>query len=63
VNYSSECGLSADGPVTVNELVIGADIALGSAPTGACQYLERTATGTVSIATLIAAVNAALSGC
>jgi hypothetical protein len=48
--------------VTINELLLGVNIALGSLPVTACRAFEN-AQGTVDIAQLIKAVNAALNGC
>jgi hypothetical protein len=54
---------NGDGEVTINELIVGVNIALGSAEVSACPAFDRDADGTVAINELIAAVNAALSGC
>jgi hypothetical protein len=51
------------GEVTINELLTGVGIALGSRPLSSCQVLDCAATGHVEISCLIAAVNAALKGC
>lgn len=51
------------GGVTVNELVLGVNIALGLTGPGVCPAFDSDASGTVSISELIAAVNAALNGC
>jgi hypothetical protein len=51
------------GGVTVNELVLGVNIALGSTGAGVCPAFDSDNSGTVSISELIAAVNAALNGC
>jgi hypothetical protein len=48
--------------VSVNELVIGVGIALGSQPANACAALQN-AQGQVDIAQLVAAVGNALNGC
>jgi hypothetical protein len=47
----------------VNELVTGVGIALGSRPLDDCRAFERNVDGEVSVAELVAAVNAALKGC
>jgi hypothetical protein len=49
--------------VTVNELIIGVNIALGNTGVGACPAFDRNGDGMVSINELILAVNAALDGC
>jgi ELWxxDGT repeat protein len=54
---------SGDGAVTVNELVRGVGIALGSQPIDQCATLDANADGNVAIDELIAAVLAALGGC
>jgi hypothetical protein len=51
------------GSVTVDELIRGVNIALGIQGVEACPAFDRDASDTVSIAELILAVNAALSGC
>jgi hypothetical protein len=51
------------GGVTVNELILGVNIALGNTGAGVCPAFDGDASGTVSISELIAAVNAALNGC
>jgi hypothetical protein len=53
----------AGGSVSVNELVTGVGIALGSRPLDDCRAFERDTDGEVSVAELVAAVNAALKGC
>jgi hypothetical protein len=54
---------NGDGVVTVNELVVGVNIALGNASLAACPAFDRDANGEVTIVELITAVNAALNGC
>jgi len=54
---------SGDGVVTINELVIGVEIALGGRPLVDCPPFDATASGAVTLDELIRAVNAALSGC
>lgn len=51
------------GAVTVNELLIGVNIALENAPVSSCPGLDRSMDGVVTIDELQAAVNAALNGC
>jgi len=48
--------------VSINELIIGVNIALGSQPVSACPAFEN-AQGQVDIAQLIKGVSAALNGC
>ncbi|MDX2168469.1 MAG: hypothetical protein SF182_15450 [Deltaproteobacteria bacterium] len=54
---------NGDGEVTINELIVGVNIALGSANVSACPSFDANGDGEVAINELIAAVNAALSGC
>jgi hypothetical protein len=56
-----DCG--SNGAVTVNELIVGVNIALGNADPSACPAFDTNLDGMVSINELIAAVNAALDGC
>jgi len=51
-----------DGAVTINELLVGVNIVLGTAPLSSCPALEST-DGSVTISELIKAVGAALGGC
>ena len=51
------------GEITVNELIAGVDIALGTAPLTTCPAFDCTGTGKVGVSCLIDAVNAALHGC
>lgn len=51
-----------DGAVTINELITGVGIALGTLPTGACAAFEN-ASGVVDIAQLVRGVANALGGC
>ena len=50
---------NGDGEVTVDELLVGVNIALGTQPTDSCPAFEAT----VTIDVLIAAVNNALNDC
>jgi hypothetical protein len=52
-----------DGSVTINELILGVNIALGTAPADRCASLDQNHDDTVAINELIAAVNSALNGC
>ena len=51
-----------DGSVTINDLILGVNIALGSQPATACPAFQN-AQGQVDIAQLIKGVNNALGGC
>jgi YVTN family beta-propeller protein len=59
------CTGDCDGTfsVEIHELVLGVNIALGSAPLSACPAFDADGTGIVEIYELIAAVNNALNGC
>ena len=61
VDCAGDCNRS--GEVTINELLTGVGIALGTQPLSRCQVLDCRATGHVPVSCLIAAVNAALNGC
>ena len=50
------------GTVSINELIIGVNIALGAQPPSACPAFQN-ADGTVGIAQLIKGVNNSLAGC
>ena len=54
---------SGDGIVTVNELVRGVNIALGTSPLTDCPSLDRDANDQVTVDELVEAVNNALTGC
>ena len=54
---------NGDGMVAINELIIGVNIALGSAPLSTCPAFDANGDGMVEINELITAVNNALSGC
>src|ERR1700687_4124972 len=56
-----DCG--GDGAVTIDELLIGVNIALGRATLDACPVLDANGDGNVTIDELLQAVNAALTGC
>jgi cysteine-rich repeat protein len=51
------------GGVTINELIIGVNIALGTLPIDRCRAFDASGNGGVEINELIAAVNNALDGC
>jgi hypothetical protein len=52
-----------DGEVTVAELIIMVNIALGSTPVTTCTAGDANGDGAITIDEIIRAVNAALSGC
>jgi len=52
-----------DGTVTVDELVGGVNMALGSSPVGTCPAFDNNEDGKVTIDELVEAVNAAINGC
>ncbi|MEO8605897.1 MAG: hypothetical protein ABI629_25225 [bacterium] len=54
---------NGDGVVTIDEIISGVAIALGTKPTSVCAAFDRDADGSISINELLAAVNALLSGC
>lgn len=53
----------ASGTVTINEIILGVNIAIGAQPITACPAFDPSGSGGVEINELIAAVNNALSGC
>ena len=56
-----DCG--GDSEVTVDELIVGVNIALGNAQLGQCTSLDASTDGEVTIDELITAVANALNGC
>ena len=54
---------AGDGVVTISDLVLAVNVALGSATVSECPAADRNGNGQVEINELIAAVNAALGGC
>jgi hypothetical protein len=52
-----------DGQVTVNELIVGIRVALGSASLDECTSIDADGDRNVTIGEIIAAVNVALDGC
>jgi len=54
---------NGDGEVTINELITGVNIALGSANISSCESLDVNGDGEVTINELISAVSNALNGC
>jgi Putative Ig domain len=61
VACSGDC--DGNGEVTVNELITGVNIALGSAGVDACPSFDRDSNGVITIDEILAAVNALLLGC
>ncbi len=54
---------NSDGRVVISELILGVNIALGTAAQQSCLLFDANASGGVTIEELIAAVNNALVGC
>jgi len=54
---------NADGSVTVDELIKGVNIALGTLPLSACMSFDVNGDGDITIDELVRAVNNALNGC
>ncbi|MBI3782181.1 MAG: hypothetical protein HY270_02150 [Deltaproteobacteria bacterium] len=54
---------NGDGEVTVDELITGVNIALGSANLSACAVFDANGDGEVTIDEILSAVNSALNGC
>src|ERR1700687_4033659 len=65
VHAAQQCVGDCDGggEVTINELILGVNIALGSVPLANCSALDADGSGDVTINELISAVNNALTGC
>jgi parallel beta-helix repeat protein len=61
VGCGGDC--NGDGQVTINELLLAVNIALGSRPVGDCSSVDDNGDGQVQIGELIQAVNHALTGC
>jgi hypothetical protein len=63
-SVSAQCvgDCAGDGEVTINDLILGVNIALGSAPVSACEAFAN-GEGEVTISQLIQGVNNALEGC
>jgi hypothetical protein len=59
------CGgdCNVDGSVTVDEIVLGVNIALGSGVVDACQAMDANQDSQVTVDEIVTAVNNALSGC
>jgi hypothetical protein len=54
---------NGDGVIAVNEVIIGVNISLGTAPVSRCPALDGDANGIVQVNELIAAVRSLLNGC
>lgn len=54
---------NGDGVVTVDELIVGVSIALGTVPAAQCAAMDTSGEGQVTVDELIAAVTTALVGC
>jgi hypothetical protein len=61
VTCVGDCG--GNGDVTVDEIVTGVNIALGTLPVGQCLAFDPSGNGEVTVDELIAGVNNALVGC
>jgi hypothetical protein len=59
IGCAGDC--NGDGRVSINELVTGVGIALGTSPLASCTALDRDDNGRVTIAELVATVNSALN--
>lgn len=59
------CGgdCNGDGEVTVDEILKGINIALGTSPLSGCRNGDRDGSGEITVDELLVAVNAALLGC
>jgi len=54
---------NGDGQVTVNEILTGVNIALGTAPLSVCMPLDTNGDGVVTVDEILTAIAHALSGC
>ena len=54
---------SADGRVTISDLITAVNIALGRVPLSACESLDADDGGTITVGEIVAAVNEVLHGC
>ena len=54
---------NGDGEVTVDELIKGVNIALGTLPLSDCLSFDANGDGIVTVDEIVKAVNAALNGC
>lgn len=58
---AGDCG--GDGEVTVDDIIVGVNIALGLNEAAACTAMDSDADGEVTVDELVSAVNAAVGGC
>jgi len=63
VSYACVGDCNRDGAVTVDELIVGVNIALGTSSPDQCQSLDDNRDRSVTIDEILTAVNASLSGC
>ena len=61
LNCVGDCG--DDGAVTVDEIIRGVNIALGTGAVGSCDAFDVNDDGAVTVDEVVKAVNAALNGC
>ncbi|MFI5366028.1 MAG: protease pro-enzyme activation domain-containing protein [Candidatus Binatia bacterium] len=61
VTCAGDC--NGDGQVTVNEILTGVNIALGTAPLSVCMPLDTNGDGVVTVDEILTAIAHALSGC
>ena len=54
---------NSNGVVTINELIIGVNIALGNASIGQCPSFDLNNDDMIAVSELVAGVNALLNGC
>lgn len=54
---------SGDGAITVDEILLGVNIALGLTPLSACAPFDADVSGTLTVDELVSAVDGALRGC
>jgi len=54
---------NGDGQVTVDEIILGVNISLGTSPIGDCVAFDADSSGSVTVDEIITAVNNALLGC
>ncbi len=54
---------SADGAITVDEILIGVNVALGVSPLSSCPPFDVDSSGTLTVDELVSAVDGALRGC
>lgn len=62
---SAQCvgDCNGDGEVTINELILGVNIALGNKPLSECPAADANGDGEVTIGELIQAVKDVINGC